>query len=132
MMIFASMFLSMAVSAAELKVMDIPSDSLNYETHLNPTFKVKPSSEVAVLVTAITTIGWGDNQTTTTEYFEQNVPELSMNEKVLEANIDGEVVNCGYMTVSPVFKRPVLKLNGNCVIRIKRTLRTAEVFLVTK
>ncbi|MCM2350656.1 MAG: hypothetical protein NDI69_11605 [Bacteriovoracaceae bacterium] len=116
---------SMAASAGELKVLDLPSSALAHG-HVTTRFEINQSEGTAGVSATVTKRrpgrAGGSNYTKT---FEKEVPELSMVGGTLSLNVDGVSVVCGTMGVTRIFKRPILNLNGNCDLETRR-IRNAE------
>lgn len=130
--VVAALLSSFAVSAAELTVMSVPTKKLVRST-LTTRFEVNLEDGTAgVSLTASRMVRRGRDTHMRTKTFEAQVPELSLIDKTLVLNSNGETVECGTMGVTRVFKRPVLLLNGNCDVITKREGAVVKVLVVTK
>lgn len=130
--VVAALLSSFAVSAAELTVMSVPTKKL-VRSNLTTRFEVNLEDGTAgVSLTATRMVRRGRNSQMTSKTFEATVPELSLVDKTLVLNSNGESVECGTMGVTRVFKRPVLLLNGNCDVITKREGAVVKVLVVTK
>ncbi len=119
LILVATLFASLAVSAGELKVIDVPSMKMPMG-HINTKFTVDfKEGTVGVTATHKKTRP-GKHPRTQVTSFEAIVPELSMVGDDLVLDVDGTSIICGTMGVTNVFKLPVLKLNGNCSLETKR------------
>ncbi len=115
----ASLFASLAVSAGELKVIDVPSTKMPYG-HVDTKFEVNLKEGTAGVSATFKKIRPRKHPRIQVTSFESIVPELSMVGDDLILDIDGTSVTCGTMGITRVFKLPVLKLNGNCILESKR------------
>lgn len=123
---------SLAVSASEIQVMKINARKAGYGS-LSSRFEVNLSDSTAGVSVKITRRKRGKTGTTTTSRsFEKVVSDLSLNGDVLELNVDGNVVNCGTMGVTRVFKVPTLYLSGNCEVVAKRVKGDVIVSIVSE
>lgn len=118
--LFTGLFASLAVSAGEILVMDLPSNKIS-NGHVTTRFEINHHDGTAGVVATLTKRhpGRGGGHTTT-KHFEKMVPELSMQSDSFLLNVEGQSILCGTMGESRVFRRPVLKLNGNCDLVTKR------------
>ncbi len=120
LVLVTSLFASLAVSAAELKVMDLPSLEMSHG-HVTTRFEIDHSSGTAGVSATVTRRRPGRGGGTTYTHTRENVvPELSMVDGTLSLFVDGTTVDCGTMGVTRIFKRPVLNLNGNCDLESRR------------
>lgn len=125
LVLVTSLFASLAVSAAELKVMDLPSLEMSHG-HVTTRFEIDHSSGAAGVSATVTRKRPGrGGGTSYTRTHEKEVPELSMVGGTLFLNVDGVSVDCGSMGVTRIFKRPILNLNGNCDLETRR-VKTAQ------
>ncbi len=132
LIVIAALLSSVAVSAAELTVMSVATSKL-VRANLTTRFEVNLEDGTAgVSLTATRMVHRGRHSSMTSRTFETMVPELSLVDKTLVLNTNGESVECGMMGVTRVFKRPVLLLNGNCDVITKREGALVKVMVVTK
>lgn len=130
--VIAALLSSVAVSAAELTVLSVPTSKLVRST-LSTRFEVNLQDGTAgVSLTASKMVHRGRNSHRVSKTFEAMVPELSLVDKTLVLNTNGESVECGTMGETRIFKRPVLLLNGNCDVITKREGAVVKVLVVTK
>ncbi len=130
--VIAALLSSVAVSAAELTVLSVPTKKI---MHSNVTTRFEVNLEdgtAGVSLTATRTIHHGKTSRTTSKTFEAMVPELALVDKTLVLTTGTESVECGTMGQTRIFKRPVLLLNGNCDIITKREGAVVKVLVVTK
>lgn len=115
-----TLLISMAASAGELKVLDVPSSALG-NGHITTRFEFNQTDGTAgVSVTSTKRTPGRSGGSTHTKTFERDVPELSMVDGTLALNVDGVSVVCGTMGITRIFKRPILNLNGNCDLETRR------------
>ena len=119
LILVTSLFASLAVSAAELKVIDVPSTKMPYG-HVDTKFEVNLKEGTAGVSATFKKVRPRKHPRIQVTSFESIVPELSMVGDDLMLDIDGTSVTCGTMGITRVFKLPVLKLNGNCLLESKR------------
>ena len=125
LVLMTTLFASLAVSAGELKVMDLPSSEMAHG-HVTTRFEIDLNSGTAGVSATVTRRKPGRGGGTTYTHTRENVvPELSMVGGTLALNVDGVSVDCGTMGVTIIFKRPVLNLNGNCDLDTRR-VKTAQ------
>lgn len=117
--LITSLFASLAVSAGELKVIDVPSLKMPFG-HVNTKFEVNLKEGTAGVVATHKKTRPGKHPRIRYTTFEAIVPELAMVGDELMLTIDGSSITCGTMGVTNVLKLPVLKLNGNCLLKSKR------------
>lgn len=129
--VLVSLMVSVPTLASEIKVLEIEGRAAGRGS-LITRFDVNLSDDtVAVSLKVINRVG-GKNPHTTTRKFSKVVPELSLNDKTLEVNIDGKITDCGTMGLTSVFKRPVLRLSGKCDIVARRINGKVIVELVSE
>lgn len=118
--LFTTLFASLAVSAGEIMVMDMPSNKIS-NGHVTTRYEINHRDGSAGVVATLTKRrpGRGGGHTIT-KHFEKLVPELSMQGGSFVLDVEGQSIVCGTMGESRVFRRPVLKLNGNCDLVTKR------------
>ncbi len=130
--VLAALMSSFAVSAAELTVMSIPKSKLVRST-LATRFEVNLQDGTAgVSLTATRVVKRHRGSMKRTKSFEVMVPELALVDKTLVFTTAGESIDCGIMSETRIFKRPVLLLNGNCDVITKREGAAVKVMVVTK
>ncbi len=118
------LFASMAVSAGELTVIDVPSLKMPFG-HYDTKFEVNLKEGTAGVSVTHKKVRPGKHPRVRYTTFEEIVPELSMVGDDLVLDIDGSSIICGTMGVTNVFKLPVLKLNGNCLLKTQK-VKTAK------
>lgn len=126
---FLSALLSFSLAqAAEVTVLDkvmpqitrLDSVSAEYRIDVN-----RADASVSMVVKSLESIGYPGGVSVRTTKYKIEVPELELvNDDVVLSTPEGEVT-CGTMGTTPVLKRPVLKLNGNCGL-ITTVTRTPE------
>ena len=126
-----SLLLSVAASAAEIKVLDIDAKTAG-KGSLTTRFEVNLQDDTAGVSVRITKRHGGKNPYTTSRSFEKTVPELALNDKNLELTVDAKTVVCGTMGVTNVFNRPVLRLSGNCDVVARRVNGSVVVSVVAE
>ena len=125
LVLLTGLFASMAVSAGELKVMELPSSDVSHG-HLHTRFEVNLNSGTAGVSATITRRRPGrGGGTTYTHTFKEMVPELSMVGGDLVLNVDGAAVVCGTMGETRIFRRAVLNVNGNCDL-VRKFVKTSS------
>ncbi|MCM2350657.1 MAG: hypothetical protein NDI69_11610 [Bacteriovoracaceae bacterium] len=124
LVLVTSLFASLAVSAGELKVNDVPSTKMPYG-HVNTQFEVNLQEGTAGVSATFKKVRPRKYSRIQVTSFEAIVPELSMVGNDLILDVDGSSITCGTMGVTNVFKLPALKLNGNCLLESKR-VKTAK------
>lgn len=115
---------SMAVSAGELTVIDVSARKMPMG-HVNTKFEINLQEGTAGVSATHKKVRPRKHPRIQYTTFEAIVPELSMVGGELVLNIDGSLITCGTMGITNVFKLPVLKLNGNCLLETKR-VKTAN------
>lgn len=118
------LFASLAASAGELKVIDVPSLKMPFG-HVHTKFEVNLREGTAGVSATHKKTRPRKHPRIQVTSFEAIVPELSMVGDELVLNVDGSSVVCGKMGESRVFKLPVLNLNGNCLLETQR-VKTAK------
>lgn len=119
LVIITSLFASLAVSAGELKVIDVPSLKMPHG-YVDSKFEVNLKEGTAGVVATHKKTRPGKHPRYRYTTFEAIVPELSLVGDELILTVDGSTVVCGTMGVTNILKLPVLKLNGKCVLKEKR------------
>lgn len=118
--LLTGLFASLAVSAGELKVMDLPSHKIS-NGHVTTRFEINHREGTAGVVATLTKRQHGrGGGHVSVKHFESLVPELSMQGDSFVLDVEGQSIVCGTMGESRVFRRPVLNLNGNCELVTKR------------
>jgi hypothetical protein len=131
LIVLFSLLLSIVASASEIKVLEIEGRKAGSGS-LVTRFDVNLSDETVAVTLKVIKRVRGKNPYTTTRKFSKVVPELAINDKILELNIDGKITDCGTMGLTSVFKRPVLRLTGKCDIIAKRINGKVVVDLVSE
>ena len=124
---------SFSTFAGELKVLEVATKKIRFANLITLRFEVDlDGTEHGVSLRADTIYSSGDVVTTDTDLYENIVPELSLNDKLLTVSIDGEETVCGTMGQTRIFKRPTLNLSGKCSLVQRKAGDKTEVYIVTK